>query len=217
MIRARGIVKRYGTLEVLRGVDFDAAQGEVVAVVGKSGAGKTTLLHILSTLLQADAGAVEVGGMDVTRLKGDALARFRAAKIGFVFQAHHLLPEFTALENVQLAAEIAGVSRAEAKKRSMELLEAVGLADRASHKPSALSGGEAQRVAVARALVNRPAVVFADEPSGSLDSASKETLHHLIFSLRDRLGQTFVLVTHDEELAARCDRRVRLADGVVEG
>lgn len=217
MIEAKGIQKSYGSLSVLRGVDLHIAQGEVVAVVGKSGSGKTTLLHILSTLLEADSGSVVVGGVDITALKGEALARFRANQVGFVFQAHHLLPEFTALENVQLAAEIAGVGRAEAKERAMELLEAVGLADRASHKPAALSGGEAQRVAVARALVNRPAVVFADEPSGSLDAASKEVLHRLIFSLRDRLGQTFVLVTHDTDLAALCDRTLRISDGLIEG
>lgn len=210
MIQATGIRKSYGTLEVLRGIDLQIASGEVVAVVGKSGSGKTTLLHILSTLLEADAGSVQVDGVDVTKLKGDELARFRATKVGFVFQAHHLLPEFTAIENVQLAAEIAGVPRGEAKKRALELLKEVGLADRATHKPAALSGGEAQRVAVARALVNRPAVVFADEPSGSLDAASKEVLHRLFFSLRDRLGQTFVLVTHDTDLAAQCDRTFEL-------
>lgn len=216
MIHATGVTKSYGTLEVLRGVDLHITKGEVVAVVGKSGSGKTTLLHILSTLLEADSGSVAVDGIEVTELKGDALAKFRATKIGFVFQAHHLLPEFTALENVQLAAEIAGVGRTEAKERAWALLKEVGLEDRASHKPAALSGGEAQRVAVARALVNRPAVVFADEPSGSLDAGSKEVLHQLLFSLRDRLGQTFVLVTHDSDLAALCDRTLSITNGTIE-
>ncbi len=209
----RGIRKSFGTLEVLKGIDLDIGQGEVVSIVGPSGAGKTTLLQIMGTLDRADSGTVVIGGTDVSRLGQKALARFRNQHIGFVFQFHQLLPEFTALENVMIPALIGGARRRDARQRAEELLAFMGLSERASHKPAELSGGEKQRVAVARALVNRPAVVMADEPSGSLDTANKAELHKLFFDLRDRLGQTFVIVTHDEELARTTDRTVHMRDG----
>ncbi|MEG0162541.1 MAG: ABC transporter ATP-binding protein [Mucinivorans sp.] len=215
IINARDIYKTYGSLEVLSGVSLTVERGEILAILGRSGAGKTTLLQIMSTLLTPTSGSVELDGQELTRLTGDRLSDFRARKIGFVFQAHHLLPEFSAMENVALAAQIAGVKKVEAENRALELLKAVGLADRAAHKPATLSGGEAQRVAVARALINRPAVVFADEPSGNLDSHSREDLHRLFFDLRQSLGATFVIVTHDMALAELCDRRVVISDGKI--
>lgn len=216
IIEARNINKTYGELAVLRDVSLSVESGEVLAILGRSGAGKTTLIQILSTLLTPDSGSVMLDGVELTGLKGDDLANFRASKIGFIFQSHHLLPEFTAAENIMLAAQIAGAGRKEAEQKAMELLRAVGLEDRASHKPSALSGGEAQRVAVARALVNNPAVIFADEPSGNLDSESRAALHALFFSLRQSFGHTFVIVTHDDTLAALCDRRVVIVDGRIQ-
>ncbi len=216
MIQATNIHKTYKDLEVLKGVSIEVARGEVVSIVGASGAGKTTLLHILGTLDSADSGqgsTLRIGGTDVLSLSQKALARFRNAHIGFIFQFHQLLPEFTALENVCIPALIAGQRLAEAEGRARELLGFLGLAERADHKPAALSGGEQQRVSVARALMNRPDVVFADEPSGNLDSESAEQLHRLFFRLRDELGQTFVIVTHNEELAAMADRKLTMVDG----
>lgn len=207
------ITKKFGSLEVLKGVDFHADKAEVVSIVGASGAGKTTLLQILGTLSSPDSGNLTINGTDILSLKGDALASFRCKNIGFVFQAHHLLPEFTAEENVMIPAMIGGASQKEAKAKAKLLLEKVGLADRSSHKPSELSGGEQQRVAIARALVNEPAVLFADEPTGNLDSATKQEIHKLLFELRDSLGQTIVIVTHDPELAALCDRCLTMKDG----
>ena len=214
-IHLQGITKSFGSLQVLKGIDLDITKREVVSIVGPSGAGKTTLLQIAGTLDRPDSGTVVIGGTDVTRLSQKALARFRNQQIGFVFQFHQLLPEFTALENVMIPALIGGTSRREARRRASELLELMGLTDRAGHKPAQLSGGEKQRVAVARALVNSPAVIMADEPSGSLDTANKAELHRLFFDLRDRLGQTFVIVTHDEQLAASADRTIHLRDGLV--
>ncbi len=215
MIELRGITKSFGSLQVLKGIDLTIEKGEVVSIVGPSGAGKTTLLQIMGTLDRADAGTVRLNGTDMERLNEKALSAFRNRQIGFVFQFHHLLPEFTALENVMIPTWIAGTPSAEAARKARELLAFLGLAERASHKPAALSGGEKQRVAVARALVNNPAVVLADEPSGSLDSRNKEELHQLFFDLRDKLGQTFVIVTHDENLAKLTDRIVRIADGQI--
>lgn len=209
----RNITKSFGSLQVLKGIDLDIAQGEVVSIVGPSGAGKTTLLQIMGTLDRADSGSIIINGTDISSLKNQALARFRNQHIGFVFQFHQLLPEFTALENITIPALIAGRSQREARQRAEELLDFMGLADRAAHKPAELSGGEKQRVAVARALVNRPAVILADEPSGSLDSANKAELHALFFRLRDEMGQTFVIVTHDEELAKTTDRTIQMKDG----
>ena len=203
MIDIKNITKSFGSLQVLKGIDLHVDKGEVVSIVGPSGAGKTTLLQIIGTLDRPDNGQIVIDGIDVHELKGKALSRFRNEKIGFVFQFHQLLPEFTAIENVMIPAFIAGKGKKEAKTRAMELLDFMGLADRAEHKPNQLSGGEKQRVAVARALVNHPAVVFADEPSGSLDTHNKEELHRLFFDLRDRMGQTFVIVTHDEALAKK--------------
>lgn len=217
MIRCRDIHKRFGALEVLRGVDLDIAQGEVAAIVGPSGAGKTTLLQILGTLSQPDGGMVEIAGQDVGSLRPGELVRLRNEKIGFVFQFHHLLPEFTALENVMIPVLIGRKSRTEAQKRAAELLELLGVGQRAAHKPAEMSGGEQQRVAVARALINDPAVVFADEPSGNLDSVNREGLHRLFFELRDRFGYTFVIVTHDNDLAAMSDRRIFMRDGQISG
>ncbi|MBR5724704.1 MAG: ABC transporter ATP-binding protein [Bacteroidales bacterium] len=214
MIEARGIHKRFGTLEVLKGIDFDAAPGEIVSIVGASGAGKSTLLQILGTLSTPDAGSLTIEGEDVLRLKGERLAAFRGRRIGFVFQAHHLLPEFSAEENVLIPALIAGSPMKEARAKAVRLLGEVGLSDRLDHKPSELSGGEQQRVAIARALVNDPAVLFADEPTGNLDSATKQEIHRLLFDLRERLGQTIVIVTHDPELAALCDRTLTMKDGL---
>ncbi len=216
MIKARNITKSFDTLQVLRGIDLDIGKGEVVSIVGPSGAGKTTLLQILGTLDKPDTGTVEINGQDVSRLSQAKLARFRNQNIGFVFQFHQLLPEFTALENVMIPAFIGGSDRKSARKRAVELLDFMGLGDRLSHKPNELSGGEKQRVAVARALMNNPAVVMADEPSGSLDSKNKEELHKLFFNLRDRFGQTFVIVTHDESLALLTDRTIHMNDGVID-
>lgn len=213
MIRCKGIHKKFGSLEVLRGIDLEIGAGEVVSIVGPSGAGKTTLLQILGTLSQPDAGTVEVAGQRVEALKAAELVRLRNERIGFVFQFHHLLPEFTAAENVMIPALIGRRSRVEAERRAAELLELLGVGHRAGHKPAELSGGEQQRVAVARALMNDPAVVFADEPSGNLDSVNREELHRLFFDLRDRFGYTFVIVTHDNDLAAMSDRRIVMRDG----
>ncbi|MFC2175946.1 ABC transporter ATP-binding protein [Bacteroidota bacterium] len=213
MIKAENIVKRYGELEVLKGVSLEIAAGEVVSIVGASGAGKSTLLHIIGTLDKPDSGNVQIGGTTTNKLKDKELSVFRNEKIGFVFQFHHLLPEFTALENVCIPAYIAGKSESEATKKATELLGFLGLADRIHHKPSELSGGEQQRVAVARALVNQPAVVLADEPSGNLDSQSAKELHKLFFDLRDKFKQTFVIVTHNNELADMADRKFEMKDG----
>lgn len=213
MIEAQGITKSFGSLQVLKGIDFRVAQGEVVSIMGASGAGKSTLLQILGTLMRPDAGSLLIDGKDALALKGDRLSAFRARRIGFVFQAHHLLPEFTALENVMIPALIAGERDKVARERAALLLAEVGLAERVSHKPSQLSGGEQQRVAIARALVNHPAVLYADEPSGNLDSATKQEIHKLFFTLRERHGQTIVIVTHDSDLAALCDRSLTMRDG----
>ena len=213
ILKAQGIEKSFGTLKVLHGVDFEASQGEVVAIMGASGAGKSTLLQILGTLMTPDAGSLEIDGAAVLGMSEKKLSAFRGRKLGFVFQAHHLLPEFTAEENVMIPALIAGRSEKEARESAGELLSMVGLAERLSHKPSELSGGEQQRVAIARALVNRPAVLLADEPTGNLDSATKEEIHALFFRLRKELGQTIVLVTHDPSLAALCDRSLTMKDG----
>ncbi len=215
MIRAENITKSYGALRVLKGVSFEIQQGEVLAIVGKSGAGKSTLLHILGALDVADAGKVWFDGQDISALKAKEMANLRNRKIGFVFQFHHLLPEFTALENICIPAFIDKKNESAAKKRASELLEYFGLSQRAQHKPNELSGGEQQRVAVARALMNNPAVVFADEPSGNLDSATSKDLHALIFKLRQDFGQTFVIVTHNEELAQMSDRIVEMQDGLL--
>lgn len=215
MVEALGIRKKYGTLEVLKGVDLNISKGEVVSIVGRSGAGKSTLLHILGTLDRADSGTLHIDGVEVGGLNDRKLSLFRNLRIGFVFQFHHLLPEFTALENVCMPAYIAGKDEKEAKTRAMELLGFLGLSDRATHKPSALSGGEQQRVAVARALMNNPAVVLADEPSGNLDTASSQELHRLFFELRDRYQQTFIIVTHNTELADMADRKLVMVDGTI--
>ena len=215
MIEIQGITKSFGELQVLKGIDLTINKGEVVSIVGPSGAGKTTLLQIMGTLDKADAGQVFINGVEVNRLKEKELSAFRNKQIGFVFQFHQLLPEFTALENVMIPALIGGTSSGEAMRRAKETLDMMGLAERASHKPAELSGGEKQRVAVARALINRPAVIFADEPSGSLDTKNKEELHQLFFDLRKRLGQTFVIVTHDEGLAQLTDRTIHMVDGTI--
>ena len=213
MIEIQGITKSFGELQVLKGINLIIYKGEVVSVVGPSGAGKTTLLQIMGTLDKADSGSVVINGIEVGNLKEKELSAFRNKQIGFVFQFHQLLPEFTALENVMIPALIGGMSSDKAMKKAKETLDFLGLAERASHKPAELSGGEKQRVAVARALINDPAVIFADEPSGSLDSKNKEELHQLFFDLRDRLGQTFVIVTHDEGLAQLTDRTIHMVDG----
>lgn len=215
MIQLEGITKSFGSLQVLRGIDMQIQQGEVVSIVGPSGAGKTTLLQIMGTLDAPDSGRVLINGEETGRLKERELSAFRNRHIGFVFQFHQLLPEFTALENVMIPALIAGRKPSEATTASLDMLRLMGLEERASHKPNELSGGEKQRVAVARALINHPSVVLADEPSGSLDSHNKEELHQLFFDLRDRLGQTFVIVTHDEGLASLTDRTIHLKDGMV--
>lgn len=217
MIQLEGITKSFGSLQVLRGIDMQIQQGEVVSIVGPSGAGKTTLLQIMGTLDAPDSGRVLINGEETGRLKERELSAFRNRHIGFVFQFHQLLPEFTALENVIIPALIAGRKPSEATTASLDMLRFMGLEERASHKPNELSGGEKQRVAVARALINHPSVVLADEPSGSLDSHNKEELHQLFFDLRDRLGQTFVIVTHDEGLASLTDRTIHLKDGMVVG
>ena len=214
MIQAKGIEKSFGSLKVLKGIDFNADKAEVVAIMGASGAGKSTLLQTLGTLSTPDSGSLVIDGVDIGKLKGDRMAEFRNRRLGFVFQFHHLLPEFTALENVMIPAFIAGVSKKEAEVRAAGLLADLGLSGRLSHKPSELSGGEQQRVAIARALINSPAVLFADEPSGNLDSRTKEEIHQLFFDLRDKYGQTIVIVTHDPDLAKMCDRMLYMVDGV---
>lgn len=214
IIQATGIHKSFGPLEVLKGIDFQAVPGEIVSIMGASGAGKSTLLQILGTLSKPDTGSLVIDGVNVLELGRRDLAAFRNGKIGFVFQFHHLLPEFTALENVMIPALIAGRSKAAAKSEALRLLDVMGLSDRLSHKPSELSGGQQQRVAVARALVNSPAVLLADEPSGNLDSAAKANLHQLLLDLREQFGQTIVLVTHDESLAAAADRTLHMTDGL---
>ncbi len=217
MIHATAIRKKYGDLEVLKGVELQVAKGEIVSIVGASGAGKTTLLQILGTLEKADSGSLSINGEEVTKLGSKALSAFRNRHIGFVFQFHHLLPEFTALENAMMPGLIAGRSMAECEPRARQLLERLNISARATHKPGQMSGGEQQRVAVARALFNSPSVVLADEPSGNLDSAHAKELHQLFFDLRTELGQTFVIVTHNEELAEMADRRLVMKDGVIEG
>ena len=213
MLIAQQIVKSYGGLQVLRGIDLTIQSGEIVSIVGSSGAGKSTLLHILGTLDRSDQGSLQIGGEEVGRLKPKALARFRNQHIGFVFQFHHLLPEFSALENVCIPGWIAGTAKKQVEHRALELLERLGLKDRISHKPSALSGGEQQRVAVARALINSPKIIFADEPTGNLDSTHARELHELFLDLRKEFNQTFLIVTHNEELAAMSDRIVHMQDG----
>lgn len=215
MIRLENITKSFGDLQVLRGIDLEISQGEIVSIVGPSGAGKTTLLQIMGTLDRPDSGSVIINDILVNKMKEKELSAFRNRHIGFVFQFHQLLPEFTALENVMIPAFIAGQGQQEAKAEATEILEFMGLSERAAHKPNELSGGEKQRVAVARALINRPAVVLADEPSGSLDTHNKEELHQLFFDLRNRFGQTFVIVTHDEGLAQTTDRTIHLLDGEI--
>lgn len=217
MIQLRDIHKKYGALPVLRGIDMDIAPGRITCIVGPSGAGKTTLLQILGTLERPDSGRIIYNDVDVSGLSDKRLSKFRNSNIGFVFQMHRLLPEFTLAENVALPALIGGVGKKEAMKRAVELLEKLQLKDRISHRPNELSGGEAQRGAVARALINNPQVVLADEPSGSLDSQNKRLLHKLFFDLRDDIGTTFVIVTHDESLAAEADVTVRITDGIIEG
>ena len=215
MIRVTDIHKSFGTLEVLKGVSLDVAQGEVVSIVGASGAGKTTLLQIIGTLSRPDGGRVEIDGRDVSALGDRALSQFRNERIGFVFQFHHLLAEFTAFENVCIPGLIGRRPRADVERRASELLDMMGLAARRDHKPGQLSGGEQQRVAIARALVNSPAVLLADEPSGNLDSHNRDEIHRLFFDLRERLGQTVVIVTHDENLAAMADRKITMSDGTI--
>ncbi len=213
ILEAKNIHKSFGPLEVLKGIDLQVRKGEVIAIMGASGAGKTTLLQILGTLSKPTDGSLEIEGQDVLKLKDNALASFRGKRIGFVFQAHHLLPEFTAVENIMIPALIAGESRREARSKALSLLQGLGLADREGHKPSELSGGEQQRVAIARALVNDPAVLFADEPTGNLDSVTKQEIHRLFFDLREKTGQTIIIVTHDPELSALCDRTLNMKDG----
>ncbi|MDT3361316.1 MAG: ABC transporter ATP-binding protein [Bacteroidota bacterium] len=214
MIEAKGIEKSFGPLKVLKGLDFYADAAEIVAIMGASGAGKSTLLQILGTLLRPESGSLTIDGIDALSLGRNDLSDFRCRKIGFVFQFHHLLPEFTSLENVMIPALIAGTGKAQAKEKAIQLLDTLGLADRLKHKPSELSGGEQQRVAIARAMVNSPAVLLADEPSGNLDSATKEELHKLLLELRSNLKQTMVIVTHDPTLAAICDRTLNMKDGM---
>lgn len=215
MLSAKGIYKSYGTLPILKGVDLDVAKGELVSIVGASGAGKSTLLHIIGSLDKPDNGTVSINGTAIERLSPRQLSVFRNEQIGFIFQFHHLLPEFTALENVCIPAFIRKVSKKQAEKTATELLELLGVASRAGHKPGELSGGEQQRVAVARALVNNPSIILADEPSGNLDSENATALHQLFVDLRNRLNQTFIVVTHNEELAGMADRIVHMKDGVV--
>lgn len=217
MIEIKGVTKSFSSLQVLKGIDLRIEKGEIVSIVGPSGAGKTTLLQILGTLDKPDSGSVVVDGIETSTLSTNKLSEFRNTHLGFVFQFHQLLPEFTAIENIMIPAYIAGMKPKEARSRAEELLEFMGLSDRATHKPNELSGGEKQRVAVARALMNNPAVILADEPSGSLDSKNKEELHKLFFELRDKFGQTFVIVTHDETLATLTDRTIHLKDGRIVG
>jgi len=216
MIDIRHITKSFGTLQVLKGIDLHINKSEVVSIVGPSGAGKTTLLQIIGTLDRPDSGTVVIEGIDTSQLSTKKLSDFRNRHLGFVFQFHQLLPEFTAIENIMIPAYIAGVSNKQARQRAEELLDFLKLSDRATHKPNELSGGEKQRIAVARALVNKPAVILADEPSGSLDTKNKEELHQLFFDLRDQFGQTFVIVTHDEALATVTDRTIHMRDGIIE-
>lgn len=215
MVSAQNIIKSYGSLQVLKGISLCVEKGEVVAVVGASGAGKSTLLHILGTLDRPDGGTLVINGINVLKLDEKTLASFRNQSIGFVFQFHNLLPEFTALENVMIPALIARVDEKKARNKAVGLLDMLGLGNRLSHKPAALSGGEQQRIAVARALINNPALVLADEPSGNLDSKNAQDLHHLFFELRERLNQTFVIVTHNPEFAAMADRKLEIRDGVI--
>lgn len=217
MIEIKGVTKNFGSLQVLKGIDLRIEKGEIVSIVGPSGAGKTTLLQILGKLDKPDSGSVVVDGIETSTLSTNKLSEFRNTHLGFVFQFHQLLPEFTAIENIMIPAYIAGMKPKEAHNRAEELLAFMGLSDRATHKPNELSGGEKQRVAVARALMNNPAVILADEPSGSLDSKNKEELHKLFFELRDKFGQTFVIVTHDETLATLTDRTIHLKDGRIVG
>ena len=214
IIEAKNIEKSFGTLKVLKGIDFIAEKSEVVSIMGASGAGKSTLLQILGTLSTPDSGSLEINGVDVLRLNEKQLSAFRNKEIGFVFQFHHLLPEFTSLENVMIPAFIAGRSEKDAKIDALELLDNLGLSERINHKPSELSGGEQQRVAIARALINKPSILFADEPSGNLDSITKNEIHKLFFSLRNKYGQTIIIVTHDPELASMCDRSLFIRDGL---
>lgn len=216
MIKIENLTKRFGELEVLKGVDLHISKGEIISIVGPSGAGKTTLLQLIGTLDRPDGGSIRFNGEELGRMNSKRLAAFRNRHIGFVFQFHQLLPEFTALENIIMPALIAGRERKEAEKEAMELLQIMGLKERAGHKPAEMSGGENQRVAVARALINHPDVVLADEPSGSLDSRNREELHKLFFDLRDRFGQTFIIVTHDESLASFTDRTIRMRDGKIQ-
>ena len=215
MIKVDNIVKRFGSLEVLHGVSMSVARGEIVSIVGASGAGKTTLLQIIGTLMEADGGSVTIDGVSPAGLSDSKLSEFRNKHIGFVFQFHHLLAEFTARENVMMPMLIAGVDRAKASERAMELLSLVNMSHRTEHKPSALSGGEQQRVAIARALANNPSVVLADEPTGNLDSTTREEIQQLFFKLREQLGQTFIIVTHDETLAEHSDRKIVMTDGYI--
>ena len=215
LLTAQNISKSFGSLQVLKGVDIAIEKGEIVSIVGSSGAGKSTLLHILGTLDSPDGGNVNLNNINVTSLTGKKLSQFRNKHIGFVFQFHHLLPEFNAIENVSIPGWIAGTPRSQVKKRAEELLTVLGLKDRMDHKPNALSGGEQQRVAVARALINTPDIVFADEPTGNLDSANAKELHHLFFDLRKQFNQTFLIVTHNEELAQLSDRIVNMKDGKI--
>lgn len=215
MIKVSNIEKSFGDLKVLRGVSLEVEKGEIVSIVGASGAGKTTLLQIMGTLLPADSGEVEIAGTKVFGLNEKRTAEFRNRHIGFVFQFHNLLPEFSALENVMMPALIGGASRKEAKQRALELLSAVGLSERADHKPAQLSGGEQQRVAIARALINRPSVIFADEPTGNLDTHNRDEIQRLLFEVREKLGQTIVMVTHDERLAEMADRKIVMSDGAI--
>ncbi len=217
MIEIENLAKRFGNLEVLKGISLKVKKGEVISIVGPSGAGKTTLLQLIGTLDKPNSGSIRFNGEELTKMSEKRLAKFRNKHIGFVFQFHQLLPEFTALENIIIPALIAGSNRKEAEKEAMELLRILGIEERAHHKPSEMSGGENQRVAVARALINHPDVILADEPSGSLDSKNKDELHRLFFDLRDRFGQTFIIVTHDEGLASFTDRTIRMVDGVIEG
>lgn len=217
IIEAKGVVKSYGSLQVLKGIDFSVKKGELVSIVGRSGSGKSTLLHILGTLDKADAGQVHINGTSVLGMGDKALSKFRNKHIGFVFQFHHLLPEFTALENVSIPAFLAGVAEKKAKSDAEKWLERLGLSHRLQHKPAELSGGEQQRVAVARALMNEPDIILADEPSGNLDTQNSRELHKLFFDLRNETGQSFLIVTHNEELAAMADRKVAMADGLIVG
>jgi lipoprotein-releasing system ATP-binding protein len=215
MLLATNITKSYGDLEILKGVDLSVDKGEIVSIVGASGAGKSTLLHIIGTLDKQDKGEISINEIDISSLNSKNLSNFRNINIGFIFQFHHLLPEFTALENICIPAYIAKKSKAETEKKALELLEILGLTDRAHHKPSALSGGEQQRVAVARALINKPALILADEPSGNLDSQHAKELHQLFFDLRDKFNYTFIIVTHNEDLANMADRKITMKDGLI--